>query len=82
MGNAYITNEYGLGSGPAGEFASASKDVVTGIDLLIWSIVNAEFNNTNEQMVRIFEDFRDEISLNLKKLLYDYVDPSLVDLTD
>lgn len=51
--------------------AASSGYSVEGIDLLLWSFANAEYNNTNEELAPIFEDIRDEISRNLKRLLRD-----------
>ena len=59
-------------------YQSASTGTATGIDLLIWSIVNAEYNNATDELTRVFEDLRDEISMNLKKLLHDF---DIADLT-
>lgn len=49
--------------------AAASGYAVEGIDLLLWAFATAEQNNTNGELEPIFEDMRDEISSNLKRLL-------------
>jgi hypothetical protein len=49
--------------------AAASGYAVEGIDLLMWAFATAEQNNTNDELEPIFEDMRDEISSNLKRLL-------------
>jgi hypothetical protein len=51
--------------------AAASGYAVEGIDLLLWAFAVAEQNNTNDDLEPIFEDIRNEISTNLKKLLRD-----------
>jgi hypothetical protein len=49
--------------------AAASGYAVEGMDLLLWAFATAEQNNTNSELEPIFEDIRDEISGNLKRLL-------------
>ena len=49
--------------------AAASGYAVEGIDLLMWAFAIAEQNNTNDELEPIFEDMREEISSNLKRLL-------------
>lgn len=49
--------------------AAASGYAVEGMDLLLWAFAVAEHNNSNEELEPIFEDIRNEISTNLKKLL-------------
>lgn len=44
---------------------------IEGMDLLLWAIAAAEENNNDERLQPIFEDFREEISSNLRKLLRD-----------
>ncbi|EYS95419.1 hypothetical protein CF68_23450 [Cupriavidus sp. SK-4] len=46
------------------------------MDLLLWAFAVAEQNNTNEELEPIFEDIRNEISNNLRKLLRNVPDPS------
>ncbi|EGT0452531.1 ATP-binding protein [Serratia ureilytica] len=50
---------------------------VEGMDLLLWAFAAAEQNNTNEELEPIFEDIRNEISNNLRKLLRKLPDPEL-----
>jgi hypothetical protein len=61
--------------------ASASGYAVEGMDLLLWAFAKAEHNNTNEDLNPIFEDMREEISSNLRKLLRDVPVPDDADLT-
>lgn len=49
--------------------AAASGYAVEGIDLLMWAFAIAEQNNTNDELEPIFEDMREEISSNIKRLL-------------
>ena len=49
--------------------AASNGFAVEGMDLLLWAFAIAEQNNTNEEMEPIFEDIRNEISNNLRKLL-------------
>ncbi|CAN7400866.1 ATP-binding protein [Bosea sp. LjRoot237] len=49
--------------------AASSGYAVEGIDLLLWAFAVAEHNNVNEELEPIFEDIRNEIATNLKKLL-------------
>lgn len=49
--------------------AAASGYAVEGMDLLLWAFATAEQNNTSSELEPIFEDIRDEISSNLKRLL-------------
>ena len=46
-----------------------SGAAVEGMDLLLWALAAAEQNNTNEEMIPIFEELRQEASGNLRKLL-------------
>lgn len=50
---------------------------IEGLDLLLWSLAVAEDNSTNEEIAATFEDFREEVSSNLKRLLRDF--PELSD---
>lgn len=58
-----------------------SKYAVEGMDLLLWAISAAEYNNRDEELKVIFEDIREEISSNLKKLLQDVPFPDETDLS-
>ena len=62
--------------------AAASGYAVEGMDLLLWAFSVAEQNNTNDELEPIFEDIRDEISSNLKKLLRDVPLPDDEDLIE
>jgi len=62
--------------------AAASGYAVEGIDLLMWAFATAEQNNTNDDLEPIFEDMRDEISSNLKRLLREVPLPDENDLVD
>lgn len=53
---------------------------VEGMDLLLWAFAAAEQNNTNEELEPIFEDIRNEISNNLRKLLRKLPDPEVGEL--
>jgi len=61
--------------------AAASGYAVEGIDLLMWAFATAEQNNTNDELAPIFEDMRDEISSNLKRLLREVPLPDESELT-
>ncbi|MGV8898709.1 MAG: ATP-binding protein [Burkholderiaceae bacterium] len=54
---------------------AANGYAVEGMDLLLWAFAVAEQNNTNEELEPIFEDIRNEISNNLRKLLRNIPDP-------
>lgn len=49
--------------------AAASGYAVEGMDLLLWAFAIAEQNNTSDELEPIFEDIREEVSSNLKRLL-------------
>jgi hypothetical protein len=55
--------------------AAANGYAVEGMDLLLWAFAVAEQNNTNDELEPIFEDLRNEISNNLRKLLRNVPDP-------
>lgn len=42
---------------------------VEGLDLLLWALAAAEHKNTDKELEIMWEDIRDEVSSNLKKLL-------------
>ena len=42
---------------------------VEGLDLLLWALAAAEHKNTDQELSNIWEDIRDEVSSNLRKLL-------------
>ena len=56
--------------------ASSSGYSVEGMDLLLWAFSAAEQNHTNADLEPGFEDLREEISINLRKLLRDIDLPS------
>jgi len=60
--------------------AASSGYAVEGMDLLLWAFAVAEQNNTNPELAPIFEDIRDEVSRNLKRLLRDVQLPDDIDL--
>lgn len=49
--------------------ARSAGHAVEGMDLLLWALAVAEQNNINEEMVPIFQELRQDISGNLRKLL-------------
>ncbi|MDA7640566.1 ATP-binding protein [Opitutaceae bacterium] len=42
---------------------------VEGMDLLLWALAAAEQNNTDNELQAVWEDIREEVSSNLRKLL-------------
>lgn len=60
--------------------AAANGYAVEGMDLLLWAFGAAELNNTNDELEPIFEDIREEISSNLRKLLRALPDPEPAEL--
>lgn len=62
--------------------AAALGDAVEGIDFLLWAFAAAEQNNAEPELAAIFEDIREEISSNLRKLLKDTPAPSLEDIEE
>lgn len=62
--------------------AAASGYAVEGMDLLLWAFAVAEQNNANEELEPIFEDIRNEVSGNLKKLLRDVPMPDDGDMNE
>ena len=55
---------------------------VQGMDLLLWAFAVSEMDYSNEELAPIFEDIRDVVSSNLKKLLRDVPLPDSTDLTE
>ena len=49
--------------------------LIQALDFLLWSLAQAELNNTNQETAAAFEEFRIEVSRNLKKLVADLPDP-------
>ena len=62
--------------------ARSSGFAVQGMDLLLWAFAVAEQNNTNEELDIIFEDLREEVSGNLRKLLRDLELPDADELIE
>lgn len=48
--------------------------VIQALDFLLWSLAQAELNNVNDENRDAFEEFRIEVSRNLKKLVADLPD--------
>lgn len=57
--------------------ALANSYPVRGMDLLFWAFAVAEFNNTNKELDPIFEDIREMVSTNLRRLLRDTSIPNM-----
>ena len=49
--------------------------VVQALDFMLWALAQAELNNVNDENKDAFEEFRIEVSRNLKKLVADLPDP-------
>ncbi|RAP40413.1 hypothetical protein BYZ73_15155 [Rhodovulum viride] len=62
--------------------AAANGYAVEGMDLLLYAFAMAEQNNTDPELEPVFEDIRDEISTNLRKLLRNVPDPEPAELTE
>lgn len=58
----------------------ANSTVVQALDYLLWALANAELNNINDETKEAFEEYRVEVSRNLKKLVADL--PDAVDQQD
>jgi hypothetical protein len=50
------------------------------MDFLIWTLAAAELNNKDSDLNKVFEDIREEVSGNLRKLLRDLDMPDEEDL--
>ena len=57
--------------------AASLGDTIDGIDFLLWAFAAAELNNSDPELASIFEDIREEISSNLRKLLKNTPAPTL-----
>lgn len=57
-----------------------SPHATQGMDFLIWTLATAELNNTDNDLKKVFEDIREEVSGNLRKLLRDLELPDEEDL--
>jgi hypothetical protein len=53
-----------------------NSPVIQAMDYLLWALAQAELNNINQGNADAFEEFRIEVSRNLKKLVADLPDPS------
>ena len=62
--------------------AAANGYAVEGMDLLLYAFAMAEQNNTDPELEPIFEDIREEISANLRKLLRHMPDPEPAELSE
>ncbi|MDP2738625.1 MAG: ATP-binding protein [Pseudorhodobacter sp.] len=62
--------------------AAANGYAVEGMDLLLYAFAMAEQNNTDPELEPVFEDIREEISSNLRKLLRNMPDPEPSELID
>jgi hypothetical protein len=49
------------------------------MDLLLWALAAAEQNNTDKELQALWEDMREEVSSNLRKLLRNTDLPVLVE---
>lgn len=61
---------------------AANGYAVEGMDLLLYAFAMAEQNNTDPELEPVFEDIREEISSNLRKLLRNMPDPEDSDLIE
>ena len=62
--------------------AAANGYAVEGMDLLLYAFAMAEQNNIDPELEPVFEDIREEISANLRKLLRNVPDPEPAELAD
>jgi hypothetical protein len=53
----------------------SNSSVIQALDYLLWALAQAELNNINPENHDAFEEFRIEVSRNLKKLVADLPDP-------
>jgi len=60
--------------------AASLGDTVDGIDFLLWAFAAAELNNSDPELASVFEDLREEVSSNLRKLLKDTPAPTQDDI--
>ncbi len=56
--------------------------MVTGMDSLLWSFGEAELQTTDEKTRERYEDFRQKISLIIKRLVADLPDPKIDEQED
>lgn len=52
-----------------------NSPLIQALDFLLWSLAQAELNNVSEETRDAFEEFRVEVSRNLKRLVADLPDP-------
>lgn len=52
-----------------------NSPLVQALDFLLWSLAQAEMNNVEDNLKDVFQEFRVEVSRNLKKLVADLPDP-------
>lgn len=77
-GGAGVTLNTGHPYYPKAYLPNKSNSVVIqALDFLLWSLAQAELNNVNDDNRDAFEEFRIEVSRNLKKLVADL--PDVVD---
>lgn len=62
--------------------ARSSGYSVQGMDLLLWALSVAEVNYSDDKMQSVFEDLREEVSSNLRKLLREVELPDLGDTSE
>lgn len=62
--------------------AAANGFAVEGMDLLLYAFAMAEQNNTDPELEPVFEDIREEISSNLRKLLRNVPEVEASDVID
>lgn len=62
--------------------AAANGFAVEGMDLLLYAFAMAEQNNTDPELEPVFEDIREEISSNLRKLLRNVPEVEASDLIE
>jgi hypothetical protein len=60
---------------------AASGNSVEGMDLLLWALCAAEQNNTKDELSEMWEDIREEVSSNLRKLLRPQTVPTDAELS-
>jgi len=59
-----------------------SKVSIEGLDLLLWALAVAEHKNTDKELKYIWEDIREEVSSNLRKLLREIEIPTNIAASD
>lgn len=75
-GGAGVTLNTGHPYYPKAYLPNKSNSVVIqALDFLLWSLAQAELNNVNDENKDAFEEFRIEVSRNLKKLVADLPEP-------